>query len=352
MSSTRQNIIIRRFVERPPKLEGGLSFALEPVGERYARLRVEAGDRIYEAVAGGLSVPYSSGLSRLLAANPEVEVALVEHAPRGLDRAAEEQGVGYLDLRGRGRLIGPGFVYVVPPLVPYLSRGGDVEAAKDPRSSKGARGNAKVSPFAPKASRIVRTFLSEPDRRWRLSEFAALCDMNPGNVHRVLGALAADDLIERDGDDYVVPDPGSLLEAWSEQGQRGRLRERLSIPVRGPLSDAVRELVDVLGEHAVVSGELAAEMYAPHLPAGSAVVHRLDDGPLEGLELSSVAPVRSLRSPTHIVVDRADEGVGAFRVEREGLPLVSPQQLFFDLYRERGRAREAAEHVRREVLSY
>lgn len=351
MSSSRQNIV-RRFVERPPKLAGGLSLALEPVGERHARLRVDAGDRVYEAVAGGLSVPYASGLSRLLAADPEVQVALVEHAPRGLDRAAEQQGVGYLDLRGRGRLIGPGFVYVAPPLVPHPSRGGDVEGTKDPWSSKGARGNATVSPFAPKASRIVRAFLSEPDRRWRLSEFVELCDMNPGNVHRVLGALAADDLIERDGDHYVLPDPGSLLEAWSDQGRRGRPGERLSIPVRGPLPDAVRELVDVLGEHAVVSGELAAEMYAPHLPAESAIVHRLDDGPLEGFELSSFAPVRSLRSPSHIVIDRADEGVGAFRVEREGLPLVSPQQLFFDLYREHGRAREASEHVRREVLSY
>lgn len=351
MSGARQNIV-RRFVERPPKLEGGLSLALEPVGERHARLRIDAGDRVYEAVAGGLSVPYASGLSRLLASHPEVEVALVEHAPRGLDRAAEEQGVGYLDLRGRGRLIGPGFVYVAPPLVPYPSRGGDVEGDEDLRSSKGARGNAKVSPFAAKASRIVRAFLSAPDRRWRLSEFAELCDMNPGNVHRVLGALVADDLIERDGDDYVVPDPGSLLEAWSEQGRRGRPSERLSIPVRGPLLDAVRELVDVLGEHAVVSGELAAEMYAPHLPAARAIVHRLDDGPLEGIELSALAPVRSLRSPSHIVVDRADEGVAAFGAEHKGLQLVSPQQLYFDLYREHGRAREAAEHVRREVLSY
>jgi hypothetical protein len=93
-------------------------------------------------------------------------------------------------------------------------------------------------------------------------------------------------------------------------------------------------------------------MYAPHLPAARAIVHRLDDGPLEGFELSAFAPVRSLHSPSHIVIDRADEGVGAFRVEREGLPLVSPQQLFFDLYREQGRAREASEHVRREVLSY
>lgn len=349
MSDTRQNII-RRFAEHPPQLEGGLSFALEPVDERRGRLRVEAADRVYEAIAGGLSVPYASGLKRLLAADPGVEVALVEHAARGLDRAAIEQGVGYLDLRGRGRLIGRGFVYVSPPLTPSLPRGGDAEGEDGSGSS--ARSDARVSPFAPKASRIVRALLSDPERGWRLSDLAALCAMNPGNVHRVLGALLRDDLIERDRDDYHVPDPGSLLEAWSEQGRRSRHRDRRIIPVRGSLPEAVRELLDVLGEHAVVSGELAAELYAPHLPATSAIVHRVDDGPLVGLELATAASVRSPRAQGQIVLDRADEGVAEFKVERDGLPLVSAPQLYFDLYRERSRAREAAEHVRREVLSY
>lgn len=350
MSGARQNII-RRFAERPPQLEGGLSLALEPVDERRGRLRVEGADRVYEAIAGGLSVPYASGLKRLLASDPWVEVALVEHAPRGLDRAAIEQGVGYLDLRGRGRLVGPGFVYIAPPLILNRQRG--VGAEGEDGSGSSARSDSRVSPFAPKASRIVRALLSDPERAWRLSELAALCAMNPGNVHRVLGALLRDDLIERDGDHYHVPDPGSLLEAWSEQGGRSRRRDRRIIPVRGSLTEAVRELLDLLGGHAVVSGELGAELYAPHLPAASAIVHRVDDGPLDGLELATAGgSVRSPRAQGQIVLDRADEGVAEFKVERDGLPLVSAPQLYFDLYRERSRAREAAEHVRREVLSY
>ena len=323
--------------------------ALQPITERRALLRVGSSGHSYEAIAAGLSVPYASGLKRLLVADPEVEVALVDHAPRGLDQAALDQDVGYLDLRGRGRLIGPGFVYVAPPVLPSLAFvGSDVEREPD----TAGHGQARVSPFAPKASRVVRAFLALPGRRWRLSELAEACDMNPGNVHRVLAALVAGDFIERDGDDYVVPDPGSLLEAWADQGGRGRPRARLTIPVHAPLARVVRDVVGILGGDAVVSGELAAELYAPHLPAASAIVHHVGSDTLDEAGLRAAAQPGGLRAASQIVIDQVDSGVAAFSVERDGLPLVSAAQLYFELARVRGRGREAAEHVRREVLSY
>ncbi len=348
MTTTRQNLL-RRFVADPPGLEGGLTLSLKPLGERRAWLRAGTGDHAFEGLAAGLSVPYASGLKRLVASDPEIDVALVEHAAPGFDRAAVDQGVGYLDLRGHGRLVGPSFVYVAPPTAPNAGVPPiDLEHDIARRSSRGHR----VSPFAPKASRVARCFLTHPQLAWRLSEIAEATDMNPGNIHRVLAALLDLDLIERDGDDYVVPDPGSLLEAWSEQAGRVRPRERFAIPVEGRLGDAVRDLLDVLGNVGVVSGELAAELYAPHLPATSAIVHHLGDVTLAELESGLPPQMRPLRAQSQIVVDHVDEGVAAFGELRGGLPLVSAPQLYFDLYRARGRAREAAEHVRREVLSY
>ena len=52
------------------------------------------------------------------------------------------------------------------------------------------------------------------------------------------------------------------------------------------------------------------------------------------------------------VVQGIDRVQRDFSDVRDGLPLVSPQQLYVDLYRDRGRGREAAEHVRREVLGF
>jgi predicted transcriptional regulator len=362
MASSRQTLL-RRFIDRPPQLEGRLAISLEPVDERRAWLRVEGAEHRYDAKAAALTVPYPSGLKRLVASDPEVEVVLVEHASRGFDRAAVERSVNYLDLRGRGRLVGPGFVYVVPPTPPHLAPpGGDVDdqeerpsgSDSDPwlRQPAWKRSERRVSPFAPKASRTVRALLSEHERRWRLSELAALSRMNPGNVHRVLAALIDQGFVERDEDYYVVEDPGSLLEAWAEQGRRGSQIERLSIPVLHDLHAEVERLVDGLDGYAVVSGELAAELYAPYLSASQAIVHCVDEGAWNHDRLTGGLGSRPLRSKGHIVVDLVDAGVGEFSEVRDGLKLVSAQQLYFDLYRERSRAREAAEHVRQEVLRY
>lgn len=341
MAANRQNLT-RRFVDHPPTLEGGLTLSLEPLGARRARLRAGRGDHVFEGIAASLSVPYASGLKRLLASDPDIDVALVEHATSGLDRAALDQGVGYLDLGGRGRLVGPSVVYVAPPVAGAVERDNTLRSGRE----------HTVSAFAPKASRVARCLLTNSNLAWRLSDIAEATEMNPGNIHRILAALLDLGLIERDGDEYMVPDPGSLLEAWSEQGRRARPKERIAIPVEGRLRDAVGSLLDVLGDHTVVSGELAAELYAPHLPAASAIVHHVGDVTIAELERSLASRVRPLRAQSQIVVDHVDEGVGAFAERRDGLRLVSAPQLYFDLYREAGRAREAAEHVRREVLAY
>lgn len=355
----RQNLL-RRFLDRPPRLEGGLEVTLEPRDERHAWLRVRGPDHRFEASAATLSVPYPSGLRRLRAGDPEAEVVLIEHASRGFDQAAAEEEISYLDLRGRGRLMGPGFIYVAHPFPGYRgSEGGDVDdrvslADQDAlwryESSKAVK---TVSPFAPKASRIVRALLSEPTRRWRLSDVTDQVRMNPGNVHRVLASLSERGFVERDEDLYVLEDPGSLLEAWAEHAVRGRSRDRLMVPVHTELQHDVEQILEALGGAAVVSGELAAELYAPYLPAAHAVVHCVDERAwANGQRLDVPSRLRPLRAHGQVIVGLADEGVADYGEHRDGFPLVSPAQLYVDLSRERGRAREAAEHVRDEVLRF
>jgi hypothetical protein len=337
MPSSEQNPL-RRFAARPPAPEfGNVTFSASLLDDgQEGTVRVTHADQTVALRAAGLTLPYPSGLDRARARFPDAELFVVDRAPRGLRRAASEQGVNYLDLRGHGRVVVPGFVYVA-----------------EPRPDVAGLVRNSASPFAPKASRVVRALLSDPSARWRLSDLAALSHSNPGNVHRTLSALVDSGVVERDEDSYVVADPGSLLEAWAEQKQVAR--EQVSVAVEGTLREDVERWLERLGGHAVVSGELAAEILAPYLPAESAIVHALSTDAFAAIEgnrarfplLSGLAP-----GAGRLVLDLADEGVADFGTSAQGLPLASPQQVYVDLAGDVGRGREAAEHLRRHVLAY
>jgi IclR helix-turn-helix domain/Transcriptional regulator, AbiEi antitoxin, Type IV TA system len=335
MSPSKQKSILGRLAQRPPRLEGNIELSVELGDEQHGVVRLQHGDIAAELTATGLSVPYPSGLNRLLANDPETELLVVERAPRGLREAAEKLNLSFLDLAGRGRVITPRMVYVATPL-PDLGR----------------VGNAPTSPFASKSSRVARVLLSDPARNWRLSDIALLSHLNPGNVHRTLASLVDRGMVERDEDAYVVADPGSLLEAWADQYQLPR--DRIWLRIEGELREFVDQVVRRLDGEGVVSGELAAEALAPHLPAESAIVHCLD-----AERFAQLPPGQAARplprfgvSSGEVLVDLADEGYGEFRLERNGLPLASPVQVYIDLAQDRGRGREAAEHLRRQVLRF
>lgn len=337
MAAKKQNLLLRRLAHSPPKLEGGFQLHVAPADDRHARLTIEHDDGVRAQLrAAVLSVPFPSGLVRLLATEPDIEVVLAERIPPGLAAAARERGVGYLDPHGRGFLKAPGLVYVATP-------------GPDPA---GILSPSRASPFAPKASRVVRALLSDAERRWRVSQVAASIGLNPGNVHRILASLQEVGLVERDRESYVVPDPGSLLEAWAEASRPAR--QQVSLARDGSLEKAVADLVAQLRGHAAVSGELAAELLAPHLPAQSAIVHCFDADAWERLHAENAppSPWNPPAAPGRLVVTLADEGIGQFGSSLHGLALVSPQQLYVDLARAPGRGRQAADEVRRQRLHY
>lgn len=332
MSSSRQDSVLWRFAKRPPRLDGGIELSVDLVDNQHGVVGLRQGDIAVELRAAGLSVPYPSGLRQLLAREHEIDLVVVDRAPPGLRAMAAEAGLSYLDIRGRGRVVAAGLVYVA--------------------SSDGAAGieRSRSSPFALKSSRVVRTILSNADNSWRLSDVAALSGLNPGNVHRALAALVDRGMVERDEDAYRVADPGSLLEAWADQHERPR--EQVWVRCEGDLEQCVRDLLDELEGDAVVSGEFAAEALAPYLPAETAIVHCLDADAFAVLEGKSQASPSFGVSRAQVLVDLADAGYGQFRSGRKGLPLAAPAQVYVDLAADRGRGREAAEHLRQTALRF
>lgn len=351
MDDYRQHSLIDRFVARPPRLEGDVALRVEPAAPGRARVELQAGGGSYRGDAVALAVPYPSGLRRLIAAQPGVDLVLVERASPGFNEAARDAGVSYLDLAGRGMVIGPGFVYVAPP-----SAGARARGAGKPSGNRGHDASAldgpKVSPFAPKASGVARALLVDPRQARRLSEIAERAHMNPGNAHRILSALVDEGFLEREDSLYVVSDPGSLLEAWADRG-RPRPRDHFVMPVGEPLDAEVHRVLAEIDTPAAVSGELAAELYAPHLPARKARVHCSDrEAWPRVLEILPPHGVPSLGPQPQIEVDLVDPAVLDFGESRGGIPLVSPAQVYVDLARDRGRGRQAAEQMRQQVLGF
>lgn len=320
--------------QSPPLLKGGGTLEVRLRDPRHALLRLSFGEQHIELRAAFLSVPYPSGLRRLLARESDVDAVIVDRIPPGLTEAAEELGIAILDRAGYGRVVAPAFVYVAIP----------------PRSPSSMRSSA--SPFAPKASRIVRALLADPGSHWRLLALAERVDVDAGNAHRIFASLTDMGLVERDEDAYVVTDPGSLLEAWAEFNRRPR--EQVRVTLAGDLEEAIDRLVDAHPDGLVVSGEFAAERLAPYLPAQSAIVHCLDRKVWEQIaqeaDRSPAFPGYSLHS--QLILDLPDEGVAHFGGIAGGIPVVHPVQLYVDLFGDLGRGREAAEHLRRQWIAY
>jgi hypothetical protein len=196
----------------------------------------------------------------------------------------------------------------------------------------------------------VRALLAHPRAARRLSDLAEEVRLSAGHAHRILSGLLEDGFVERHDNNYVVLDPGSLLEAWA-QGNRPR-RRQISIPIQNHVGDHIEQIMRRGREEVALSGELAAELVHPHLSARSAIVHFLDDDAWERI----AEPMRDMPpapSPSgRLFLDNADEAVAQFGSERHGFRLVHPVQMYVDMYRDRGRARNAAEDLRRRVIQF
>ena len=325
---------LRRFLSHPPSLQGGVSLDVKEQAENQPvllHLRSDGSEAWLRAVP--LPQPYPSALKRLRAKRDDFEAVVVSHIPPGLQKAAEEMSVSYLDVQGYGRVVQPGFFYFASPswrhgpLIPQ-----------------------RRSPFAPKASRIVRGLLAQPRKEWKLSELANLVDLDPGNAHKVLGALVDEGLVDRHSGGYSVGDPGTLLEAWADRNRPPREQVRLSVP--DDLSSAVRRSSNIANLEVALSGELAAEILISYLPAHSAILYVFSAAEFEEVRLSEQRQIPAALGSRFIWVWLADEGVKHFGSEVEGLRLVSPHQLYVDLLRSKGRGREVAEEIRRRLLEF
>jgi hypothetical protein len=246
------------------------------------------------------------------------------------------QGFGYLDLSGNCHL---SFENVL------IEKEGKPNLRPSTRPLK--------SLFAPRASRVVRVLLVDPQHVWRLEELAKTAEVSLGHAHNVVKRLAELAWVERGEQQRIqLTRPGALLDAWVESySYRLNGIETYFSPER-----VTRKLVGDVARAAHAEGR----RYAFTLHSGAALVAPNLRLPaihcyVEG-DLAPVARALGLRpgegeGNVHLM-SPYDQGVFHALIAKGGLPVVSVPQLYADLYHYERRGREQAAHLRREAMAF
>lgn len=252
-------------------------------------------------------------------------------------RLCAEADVGWLDLSGNAHIVAEGLRVVIAG-----------------RPNRFKRRGRPSSAFAPKSSRIARWLLMHPDRRATQTDIAEATDMDRGFTSRIVGRLVEDGLVVRERDGSLrVPDPRLLLDAWHERYDfeqhkilRGHVAARSGDALLGQLSAKLRE-VEV--QHAATG--LAAAWVLTRFAAFRIVTLFLATEPTDEL-LSNLAFREEPRGANVWLVTPSDEGVFHGAREHDGVRCVHPVQVYLDLKGHPERAREAADLLRQERLSW
>ena len=208
--------------------------------------------------------------------------------------------------------------------------------------------------FAPRATRVVRVLLAEPQRAWRLEELAKAAQVSLGHSHNVMSRLEDLRWVERDREQRIhLGKPFDLLQAWCES-YTYRANEIASyfVPER-----ANRRLMADVARAATAEGRRYAftlsaglSLVAPQ-PRLAALHCYLEGDPAPVAAALGLRPAAETDGALHLL-SPYDPGVFYGVLEKAGLKVVSLPQLYADLVNYAPRGAEQAEHLRREAMGY
>ena len=207
--------------------------------------------------------------------------------------------------------------------------------------------------FAPRATRVVRVLLVDPQHAWRLEELAKAAEVSLGHAHNVVKRLEELAWVVRGEHQRIhLAKPADLVDAWCE----GYSYHRNGIATYFSPERITRRLMAEIARLAASEGR----RYAFTLHSGAAlvapnirfpVIHCYLEGPLDPFARALGLRPGEGEGNVHLLAPY-DQGVFYSRLEKSGLSVVCLPQLYADLYRYERRGREQAEYLRREAMGY
>jgi hypothetical protein len=252
-------------------------------------------------------------------------------------RRCEEAQIAWLDLSGNARIVAPGIRVLI-------------EGQPNQFKSRGR----PFSAFAPKSARIARWLLMHPRQPMAQREIAQATGMDEGFTSRIVSRLEEDDFVVREQDGGIRPrNPDLLLDAWREdydfskhQIFRGHVAARSG-------EEVLRLLAGGLQDQRVryAATGLAAAWLLTKFAGFRLVTMYVAERPAPEIQERLGFREEARGANVWLVVPK-DEGVFQGADERDGVVCVHPVQAYIDLKGQPERAKEAADHLRAELLKW
>lgn len=266
-----------------------------------------------------------------------VPVFIAPYLSQEAQALCKENKVGFLDLVGNARLV---FDNV------FIERRVSGRPSIERRELK--------SLFSPKSAQVLRVMLRDPKREWRVAELADTAGVSLGHVSNVRTGLLGREWAQVAGDGLFLSNPDALLDAWRDEYRvpEGKRLSFYTILHGSAFEEAARTVLTNSGiGKAIFASFSAAHWLAPFGRTGMQYIYA-DDIALERLQdhlkLSS-----SPKGENVVVTLPKDKGLFRDTVEpAPGVICTSPVQTYLDLWAAGERGQEAAEHLRRERLSW
>ena len=208
--------------------------------------------------------------------------------------------------------------------------------------------------FSTKNARILRLFLADPNRLWRVAQLSEQAQVSIGQVSNLRRRLLDEEWAEIGKDGLRIAKPRELLDAWREAYRRDTERsESFYTLLHGTALDkAVRAALEEAGqgEHAVLASYSASGWQAPFSRVASLYLYADDQG--ESILRKALQLEPSGKGANVSLMRPKDRGVFLDRDEAAGgVWCTSPIQTYLDLAVSGERGAEAAEHLFNERIA-
>lgn len=272
----------------------------------------------------------------------QLPLLIAESISPGAKEFLQRERVGYYDSGGSLFLPAKGaYLYVDKPPPKPMAR-------------------AIQSLYSGRRAQVLHALLNQHDAWVGVKALAAEAHVSPTTASQVLTALDRLDWLESQGQGPTkkrhLREPAALLDAWSRQiaTERPPALRRFYVPtLRGDaLADRVGEVLGYKEAEYALTHEAAAQRYAPFLSSVLHVRCRVIPGRAADEALSILRAQPVTEGANLSLIDAKPPGELLFRQKVGEVWLASPIQVYLDLLRGEGRAKEMAAHLRRERIGF